>query len=80
MNNLVQLAGSLLLILATAYPLFDLIQSFGDIEHRVSILTVGLITIWLVAVLLCGILWFYNTWLDITEGDKQLHFKGSGIS
>lgn len=53
--------------MAASYPLFDLILAFGEIEHRVSIFTIGLILIWLVLMLLCGILWFYFTWVSITE-------------
>lgn len=69
MSKLLQLGFSLLAIIATAYPLFDLIKSFGEIEHRVSVLTVGLILIWLVAALLGSILWFYFVWSEITEKD-----------
>lgn len=67
MSNLCQLGICWLTIVSTAYPLFDLINSFGDIEHRVSILTLGLILMWLIAALLGGLLWFYFIWKEITE-------------
>lgn len=52
---------------ASAYPLVELIQTLGDIEHSVSIVTIGLILVWLVIALLISALWFYYTWIDITE-------------
>ena len=52
---------------ASAYPLVELIQTFGNIEHTVSIVTIGLVLVWLIIILLVGALWFYFTWIDITE-------------
>lgn len=81
MGRLVCLGGSLLIMAASFYPLFDLIDSFGDVEHRVSTLTIGLILIWLVIVLIFGMLLFYFTWQDIIDEEEekydQLHFKGT---
>lgn len=81
MGRLVCLGGSLLIMAASFYPLFDLINSFGDVEHKVSTLTIGLILIWLVIALIFGMLLFYFTWQDIIyeneERYDQLHFKGA---
>lgn len=81
MGRLVCLGGSLLIMAASFYPLFDLINSFGDVEHKVSTLTVGLILIWLVIALIFGMLLFYFTWQDIIDEKEeeydQLHFKGA---
>lgn len=71
MGRLVSLGGSLIIMSASFYPLFDLIDSFGDIEHRVSTLAIGLIIIWLVVALFFGLLLFYFTWNDIIEEDEE---------
>ena len=71
MGRLVCLGGSLLIMAASFYPLFDLINSFGDVEHRVSTLTIALILIWLVIVLIFGLLLFYFTWIDIVDGREE---------
>lgn len=71
MGRLLCLGGSLLIMAASFYPLFDLIDSFGDIEHRVSTLTIALILIWLVIVLIFGLLLFYFTWQDIVDGREE---------
>lgn len=71
MDRLVYLGGSLLIMAASFYPLFDLINSFGDVEHRVSTLTIALILIWLVIVLIFGLLLFYFTWQDIVDGKEE---------
>ena len=70
MSKLTHLGCSLLMIAVSAYPLFDLIRALGNIEHRVSVLTIGLILVWLVSALLGGLLWFYFTWIEITD-DKE---------
>lgn len=71
MGRLLCLGGSLLIMAASFYPLFDLIDSFGDIEHRVSTLTIALILVWLVIVLIFGLLLFYFTWIDIVDGREE---------
>ena len=71
MGRLLCLGGSLLIMAASFYPLFDLIDSFGDIEHRVSTLPIALILIWLVIVLIFGLLLFYFTWQDIVDGREE---------
>nr|DAN12598.1 MAG TPA: hypothetical protein [Bacteriophage sp.] len=71
MGRLVCLGGSLLIMSASFYPLFDLINSFGDVEHKVSTLTVGLILIWLVIALIFGMLLFYFTWQDIIDEKEE---------
>ena len=71
MGRLLCLGGSLLIMAASFYPLFDLINSFGDIEHRVSTLPIALILIWLVIVLIFGLLLFYFTWQDIVDGREE---------
>ena len=71
MGRLVCLGGSLLIMTASFYPLFDLINSFGDVEHKVSTLTVGLILIWLVIALIFGMLLFYFTWQDIIDENEE---------
>lgn len=67
MSKLTNLILSMCIIGASAYPLVELIQTFGNIEHTVSIVTIGLILVWLIIILLVGALWFYFTWIDITE-------------
>lgn len=67
MSKLTNLILSMCMIGASAYPLVELIQTLGDIEHSVSIVTIGLILVWLVIALLISALWFYYTWIDITE-------------
>lgn len=71
MGRLICLGGSLLIMAASLYPLFDLIDSFGDVEHRVSTLTIGLILIWLVIAVIFGLLLFYFTWIDITDEREE---------
>lgn len=70
MNKLVSLGGSLIIMIASLYPLLDIIHSSGDIEHGVSTLSLGLILIWLVIALIFGLLLFYFTWIDIID-DKR---------
>ena len=67
MSKLTNLILSMCIIGASAYPLVELIQTFGNIEHTVSIVTIGLVLVWLIIILLVGALWFYFTWIDITE-------------
>ena len=66
-------------MIASLYPLLDIIHSSGDIEHGVSTLSLGLILIWLVIALIFGLLLFYFTWIDIIDDKRynQLHFKGA---
>ena len=71
MGRLVCLGGSLLIMVASFYPLFDLINSFGDVEHKVSTLTIGLILILLVIALIFGMLLFYFTWQDIIDENEE---------
>ena len=71
MGRLVCLGGSLLIMAASFYPLFDLIDSFGDVEHRVSTLTIGLILIWLVIALIFGMLLFYFTLQDTIDEEEE---------
>lgn len=79
MSKLVSLGGSLIIMIASLYPLLDIIHSSGDIEHGVSTLSLGLILIWLVIALIFGLLLFYFTWIDIIDDKRynQLHFKGA---
>ena len=70
MGKLVSLGGSLIIMIASFYPLLDIIHSCGDIEHSVSTLTLGLILIWLIVVLLIGMSLFYFTWVDIIDEKK----------
>ena len=67
MSKLTNLILSMCIIGASAYPLVELIQTLGNIEHTVSIVTIGLVLVWLIIILLVGALWFYFTWIDITE-------------
>ena len=81
MSRLMLLVGSLIIISASFYPLYSLIDSFGDIEHKVSTLAIGLIIVWLVVAFILGLLLFYFTCDDIIEEKEekyiQLHFKGA---
>lgn len=70
MGKLVSLGGSLIIMIASFYPLLDIIHSYGDVEHSISILTLGLVLIWLVIALIFGLLLFYFTWMDIID-DKR---------
>ena len=70
MGKLVSLGGSLIIMIASLYPLLDIIHSSGDIERGVSTLSLGLILIWLVIALIFGLLLFYFTWMDIID-DKR---------
>lgn len=65
------LVGSLIIISASFYPLYSLIDSFGDIEHKVSTLAIGLIVIWLVVAFIFGLLLFYFTCNDIIEEEEE---------
>ena len=70
MSKLVDLGASLIMVSASLYPLLDIINSLGDVEHRISTLTLGLILIWLIVVLLLGMILFYFTWVDIIDEKK----------
>lgn len=70
MSKLVDLGVSLIMVSASLYPLLDIINSLGDVEHRISTLTLGLILIWLIVVLLLGMILFYFTWVDIIDEKK----------
>lgn len=80
MSRLIYLGGSLIIMLASFYPLLSLIDSLGNV-HELSTLAIGLIVIWLVVALIFGLLLFYFTWSDIIEEEEekyiQLHFKGA---
>ena len=71
MGKLVSLGGSLIIMIASFYPLLDIIHSCGDVEHSISILTLGLILIWLVIALIFGMLLFYFTWQDIIDENEE---------
>lgn len=71
MSRLMLLVGSLIIISASFYPLYSLIDSFGDIEHKVSTLAIGLIIVWLVAAFILGLLLFYFTCNDIIEEKEE---------
>lgn len=70
MSKLADLGVSLIMVSASLYPLLDIINSLGDVEHRISTLTLGLILIWLIVVLLLGMILFYFTWVDIIDEKK----------
>lgn len=80
MSRLVYLGGSLIIMLASFYPLLSLIDALGGV-HEISTLAIGLIIVWLVVALIFGLLLFYFTWNDIIEEEEekyiQLHFKGA---
>lgn len=80
MSRLIYLGGSLIIMLASFYPLLSLIDSLGNV-HELSTLAIGLIVVWLVVALIFGLLLFYFTWSDIIEEEEekyiQLHFKGA---
>ena len=71
MSRLMLLVGSLIIISASFYPLYSLIDSFGGIEHKVSTLAIGLIVVWLVVALIFGLLLFYFTCNDIIEEEEE---------
>lgn len=70
MSKLTGLGVSLIMVSASLYPLLDIINSLGDVEHRINTLTLGLILIWLIVVLLLGMILFYFTWVDIIDEKK----------
>ena len=80
MSRLIYLGGSLLIMLASFYPLLSLIKALGNVRE-ISTLAIGLIVVWLVVALIFGLLLFYFTWNDIIEEEEekyiQLHFKGT---
>ena len=80
MSRLIYLGGSLLIMLASFYPLLSLIKALGNVRE-ISTLAIGLIVVWLVVALIFGLLLFYFTWNDIIEEEEekyiQLHFKGA---
>lgn len=71
MSKLMLLVGSLIIISASFYPLCSLIDSFGDIEHKVSTLAIGLIIVWLVVAFILGLLLFYFTCDDIIDEEEK---------
>ena len=80
MSRLIYLGGSLMIMLASFYPLLSLIKALGNVRE-ISTLAIGLIVVWLVVALIFGLLLFYFTWNDIIEEEEekyiQLHFKGA---
>ena len=70
MSRLIYLGGSLLIMLASFYPLLSLINELGNVRE-ISTLAIGLIIIWLVVALIFGLLLFYFTWNDIIEEEEE---------
>ena len=70
MSRLIYLGGSLLIMVASFYPLLSLINSLGNVRE-ISTLAIGLIIIWLVVALIFGLLLFYFTWNDIIEEEEK---------
>ena len=70
MGRLVYLGGSLLIMLASFYPLLSLIKTLGNVRV-ISTLAIGLIVVWLVVALIFGLLLFYFTWNDIIEEEEE---------
>lgn len=80
MSRLIYLGGSLMIMLASFYPLLSLIKTLGNV-CEISTLAIGLIVVWLVVALIFGLLLFYFTWQDIIDEKEekydQLHFEGA---
>ena len=70
MSRLIYLGGSLLIMLASFYPLLSLIKALGNVRE-ISTLAIGLIVVWLVVALIFGLLLFYFTWNDIIEEEEK---------
>ncbi|UVX36791.1 MAG: hypothetical protein [Bacteriophage sp.] len=70
MSRLIYLGGSLMIMLASFYPLLSLINALGNVRE-ISTLAIGLIIIWLVVALIFGLLLFYFTWNDIIEEEEE---------
>ena len=70
MSRLIYLGGSLLIMVASFYPLLSLIKALGNV-NKISTLAIGLIIIWLVVALIFGLLLFYFTWNDIIEEEEE---------
>lgn len=70
MSRLIYLGGSLMIMLASFYPLLSLIKELGNVRE-ISTLAIGLIIIWLVVALIFGLLLFYFTWNDIIEEEEE---------
>ena len=70
MSRLIYLGGSLLIMVASFYPLLSLINALGNV-NEISTLAIGLIIIWLVVALIFGLLLFYFTWNDIIEEEEE---------
>ena len=67
MRSFAKIPASMLMCIATTYPLIDLIKSFGDIEHSVSLLSIGLIITFLVLGMILSLLWLYFSWNEFLE-------------
>ena len=59
MPSYVKIPIGILLTIVTAYPLVDLIKSYGNIEHGITMLSFGLIITILVLSVILSILWLY---------------------
>ena len=70
MSRLIYLGGSLLIMLASFYPLLSLINTLGNVRE-INTLAISLIIIWLVVALIFGLLLFYFTWNDIIEEEEE---------
>ena len=70
MSRLVYLGGSLIIMLASFYPLLSLIDALDE-KKKISTLAIGLIIVWLVVALIFGLLLFYFTWNDIIEEEEE---------
>ena len=70
MSRLIYLGGSLMIMLASFYPLLSLIKTLGNVRE-ISTLAIGLIVVWLVVALIFGLLLFYFTWQDIIDEKEE---------
>lgn len=70
MCRLTCLGGSLLIMMASFYPLLSLTKASGNV-CEMSTLAIGLIIIWLVAALIFGLILFCFTWNDIIEEEEE---------
>lgn len=63
MNKAISMFVSMLCIMLTAEPLFEIIQCGTNISN----LALGLIVMWLVALLIISFLCLFAVWIDIIE-------------
>ena len=71
-----ELFVSIVLIIISAFPLFDLLYNVTNINN-ISDFSLVVIIVMLIVILISSIMYFISYW---TEKFNQLHFKGAGYT